>query len=109
MRGPAHTILGWALSLSLSISLVACVGAPDPAPAPLSAGRVMPAAVEDFAANAWAGRSEADEVVARVGVAPITLSTLRRAAEASPETPVAEVLERLIELEVLAQEAMGRG
>ncbi|NUN14518.1 MAG: hypothetical protein HUU55_12890 [Myxococcales bacterium] len=57
-----------------------------------------------------AANSAQDPVVAQVGETKIYLSALQRQVDLDGgQTPVADILERMIEFEVLAQEAFGRG
>ena len=105
MRSPAHV----GLAALLATSITACTGAEAPAPTELGARRVAPSAVLDFTTSPWVRPAEAGTVVARVGGAPIHLSTLQDALRDAPDQTGAQLLERLIDLEVLAQEAMRRG
>ncbi len=65
--------------------------------------------VESFDAPTWAAVPEGDEVVARVGGAPVTRSQLERQLQTYPDATVDEALEALIDTEVLAQAALQAG
>ena len=77
-------------------------------PAPTSAPKIENAEVPKIAnyeSEEWSATGPKDIVIARVNGAPITQSSLKTQIEAYPEVPVSELLNALIELEVLAQQA----
>ena len=57
----------------------------------------------------WAHVAEGDVVIARVNGVPVTERLLRLQMEAHPTVPVRELLDRLIEIEVVAQRAQADG
>lgn len=96
----------------LAAALVAACADPTPAPGPPPAAAPTLLAsphVTDFADPAWAPAAPGDPVLARVAGAPITESAVRAAVAATPDITPAAALDRLIELEVLAQRAVRDG
>ncbi|MCB9729621.1 MAG: hypothetical protein H6744_04950 [Deltaproteobacteria bacterium] len=102
-----HPLLGLAALLCCT-SPWACGDEPPP---PTASGPTLiaPPHVSDFGDPRWAPVAEGETVVARVGAAPITLSAVRDTAAATPGLTPRAALDRLVELEVLAQEAARRG
>lgn len=109
----AHSLrIGWSLafvaSTVIAVTLAGCGSAEETPAAPIAG--LAPAVPSEFSAPTWAAAPADDAVVATVNGAPISRSIVLEAQRAAPAgTPTAEVLERLIELELLAQEAVGRG
>jgi hypothetical protein len=92
-----------------ALALIACADQPPPPP-PASGPTLIEAPhIADFADPAWASATPEDTVVARVAGAPITLAAVRASQEASPGLDARATLDRLIELEVLAQQAVRAG
>lgn len=77
--------------------------------APVGEQRLRPASVTDFSAADWAAAPAEAPVIARVGGVPITASQLETALALSSGADPEVVLERLVEVEILAQTAMRRG
>ena len=90
------------------LGLVAC--APETATRfGASTVRLAPDVPADYADAAWCATTGDQQVVARVNGAPITLDLLNAVTAATPDLTPQEALDRLVELEVLAQDAMTRG
>ncbi|MEZ4268014.1 MAG: hypothetical protein R3F39_16740 [Myxococcota bacterium] len=97
------------LALAAAATLLACADAPPP-PAPTTGPTLIEAPhVTDFTDPAWARAAPDDTVLARVAGAPITLAAVRASQAASDDLDARQTLDRLIELEVLAQQAVRLG
>ncbi len=96
------------LPLLCAFAFTACADAPPPQP------QTGPTLIEaphltDFTDPTWAPVTPEDTVLARVAGAPITLAAVRASQEASPGLDARATLDRLVELEVLAQHAVRLG
>lgn len=89
-------------------ALIACADAPPP-PSESGPTLIAPPHVTDFSDPSWAPVTPEDTVLARVAGAPITLAAVRASQEVSPGLDLRETLDRLVELEVLAQRAVHQG
>jgi len=65
-------------------------------------------AVKDFDSTPWSGADSAGETAAVVNGAKIYASAVKRLKKANPEKSATEILDDLIDLELLAQEAFSR-
>ena len=63
----------------------------------------------DFDSQEWANLPEDDSAIATVNGVPISRKNLERQIGEQPDTPVRELLDRMIEMEVLAQQAAQSG
>lgn len=97
----------WVASLAWIVAAGACGDEPAPPPRPTS-HLTAPPVVTDWTDPQWSGGSSS-EVVARVNGAAIPLALLRDQVAARPDVPPRELLDRLIELEVMAQQAVTEG
>lgn len=119
VRGDARTSPGaprsrrWLRLVSLFVAgaLSACGGEEERAApsGPSVSSAVMPTTTTDFASAEWTAPADGEAVVARVNGAPITAATLRVQLEAHPGVGAVQLLDRLIEVEVAAQDAQRRG
>ena len=78
-------------------------------PRPSSSGRPTPATTTDFSSGGWTTISARDVVVATVNGAPVSRDSMERQRQANPDMASSSILDSLVELEVVAQEAMRRG
>ena len=76
---------------------------------PSAQGRLSPLSPATFADTGWSHRAEGDPSIATVAGAPITRSALEAAIAADPTMKPRQALERLVELEVLAQHGVRQG
>ncbi|MGM0577035.1 MAG: hypothetical protein ACQEXJ_15020 [Myxococcota bacterium] len=97
-----------ALGPLLLLLVPACAEEAAPPRSGTTGERLAPPAVTDFSSEAWAAVDDDAVVVARVNGAPITRTAVAAAMDGDPNLGPREALDRLVEMEVLAQEGMRR-
>lgn len=98
------------LAVAALLAVAACGGPEEAAPVErFETTALKPPANVAHDSPEWTASAEDDRVIARVGGVPITERLLLAQREAHPDVPLEALLQRLIELEVVAQAANQQG